>query len=76
MKKIKSLFLLFALVATSCIIGIGISVAERSIIGIISCIIVVYTSDGNRIYHKEKNEGKWFSLTSFLHLKSESLSSN
>jgi hypothetical protein len=36
--------------------------------------IVAYTSDGNRIYHQEKNEGKWFSLTSFPHLKAESLS--
>ena len=54
MKKIKSLFLLFALVATSCIIGIGISVAERSIIGIISCILLFILVMGIGFITKKK----------------------
>ncbi len=54
MKKIKSLFLLFALVATSCIMGIGISVAERSIIGIISCILLFILVMGIGFITKKK----------------------
>jgi hypothetical protein len=54
MKKIKSLFLLFALVATSCIMGIGISVAERSIIGIISCILLLILVMGIGFITKKK----------------------
>jgi len=54
MKKTKSLFLLFALVATSCIIGIGISVAERSIIGIISCILLFILVMGIGFITKKK----------------------
>lgn len=41
MKKIKSLFLLFAFIATACLLGIGISIAERSMIGIITCILLL-----------------------------------
>jgi hypothetical protein len=54
MKKIKSLFLLFALVATSCIMGIGISVAEKSIIGIISCILLLILVMGIGFITKKK----------------------
>ena len=54
MKKIKSVFLLFALVATSCIMGIGISVAERSILGIISCIILLILVMGIGFITKKK----------------------
>lgn len=54
MKKIESLFLLFALVATSCIVGIGISVAERSIIGIISCILLFILVMGIGFITKKK----------------------
>ena len=54
MKKIESLFLLFALVATSCIVGIGISVAERSIIGIISCILLLILVMGIGFITKKK----------------------
>jgi Family of unknown function (DUF5325) len=54
MKKIKSLFLLFAIVATSCIMGIGISVAERSIIGIISCILLFILVMGIGFITKKK----------------------
>ena len=54
MKKIKSIFLLFALVATSCIMGIGISVAERSIIGIISCILLFILVMGIGFITKKK----------------------
>ncbi len=54
MKKIKPIFLLFALVATSCIMGIGISVAERSIIGIITCILLFILVMGIGFMTKKK----------------------
>jgi len=54
MKKIKSLFLLFALVATACIIGIGISVAERSIFGIIISIFLLIMIMGIGFMTKKK----------------------
>jgi hypothetical protein len=54
MRKIKSVFLLFALVATSCIMGIGISVAERSIIGIITCILLFILVMGIGFMTKKK----------------------
>jgi hypothetical protein len=39
MKQIKWVFLLIAIAATGCIMGIGIAIAERSIFGILACII-------------------------------------
>ena len=54
MKRIKLLFLLFALIATACIIGIGISVAERSIIGIITCILLLILIMGIGFITKKK----------------------
>jgi hypothetical protein len=60
MKKIKSLFLLFALVATSCIMGIGISVAEKSIIGIISCILLLILVMGIGFITKKKMKENGF----------------
>jgi hypothetical protein len=39
MKQIKWLFLLLAIVAAACMAGIGISIAERSILGILISII-------------------------------------
>jgi Family of unknown function (DUF5325) len=54
MKKIKWVFLLFALVATSCIMGIGIFVAERSILGIFACILLLLLVMGFGFMTKKK----------------------
>lgn len=52
--KIKWLFLLFAILAAACIAGIGIAVAERSILGIIGCIIATIASFGLGFSMKKK----------------------
>ncbi len=54
MNKIKPLFLLFALMATACIMGIGISIAERSIIGMITCTILLILIMGIGFITKKK----------------------
>ncbi|WP_318504942.1 DUF5325 family protein [Bacillus sp. T3] len=54
MKQIKWLFLLFAIIAAACIAGIGIAVAERSIIGIIACIIATVGAFGLGFSFKKK----------------------
>ncbi|MFD2443370.1 YlaF family protein [Bacillus sp. CGMCC 1.16607] len=41
MKKIKWPLLFFALLATASIMGIGIAIGERSILGIIACILAL-----------------------------------
>lgn len=54
MKQIKWLFLLFAIIAAACIAGIGIAVAERSIIGIIACIFATVGAFGLGFSFKKK----------------------
>jgi hypothetical protein len=46
MKQIKWVFLLFAIMTAACMIGIGIAIAEKSIIGILLCIIGTVASFG------------------------------
>ncbi|QQZ08083.1 YlaF family protein [Heyndrickxia vini] len=41
MKDIKWIFILFATLAAASMIGIGVAIGERSIIGIILCILVL-----------------------------------
>ncbi|AIE59503.1 YlaF family protein [Bacillus methanolicus] len=41
MKEIKWIFLLFAIAAAFCIMGIGIAIAERSIVGAIVSIVLL-----------------------------------
>ncbi|EIJ81648.1 hypothetical protein PB1_01865 [Bacillus methanolicus PB1] len=41
MKEIKWIFLLFAFAAAFCIIGIGISIAERSVVGAIASFVLL-----------------------------------
>ena len=60
MKKMKWLFLLFALIATACIMGIGISVAERSISGMIACILLFILIMGIGFITKKKMREKGF----------------
>lgn len=39
MKQVKWTFLVYAVLATVCIMGIGIAIAEKSLIGAIVCVI-------------------------------------
>ncbi|WP_100330781.1 YlaF family protein [Bacillus xiapuensis] len=41
MKEIKWIFVLFAVAAASCMIGMGIAIGEESLIGFISCVIAL-----------------------------------
>ncbi|WML51872.1 YlaF family protein [Neobacillus sp. PS3-12] len=41
MKQIKWVFLIYAILSAASIIGIGVAVAEQSIIGTISCLIAL-----------------------------------
>ncbi|WP_248278513.1 YlaF family protein [Bacillus sp. DNRA2] len=52
--NIKWLFLLFAIVTAACIAGIGIAVAERSILGIVGCTIATIASFGLGFSMKKK----------------------
>jgi hypothetical protein len=54
MKQIKWLFLLFAIVAAACIAGIGIAIAERSVLGIIACMIATVCAFGLGFSFKKK----------------------
>ena len=71
MKKIKWIFLLLAFAGAACMIGIGISVAERSLVGVFSVYHFIYFDNGNWFHEEEKNERKWYALTIFsLQLRS------
>jgi len=41
MKQIKWNLLMCAILAAACIAGIGIAIAEKSIIGVVGCIVAV-----------------------------------
>lgn len=41
MKQIKWPLLFFAIAAASCMIGIGIAIGERSVSGVIACIVAL-----------------------------------
>lgn len=54
MKQIKWSFLLLALLATSCIVGVGISVGLRSIVGVIICSLATVFCFGAGFSLKKK----------------------
>ncbi|WP_338451913.1 YlaF family protein [Niallia oryzisoli] len=54
MKKIKWLSLLLAFLAAACMAGIGIAVAERSIVGILGCIVMLILVMGLGFMNKKK----------------------
>jgi uncharacterized membrane protein YccC len=60
MKNIQWVFLFFAVAATACIIGIGISIAEQSAAGIIICIILLFgvMGTGFKLKRKRREEGR------------------
>ncbi|KMY53495.1 MULTISPECIES: YlaF family protein [Bacillaceae] len=41
MKEIKWIFVLFAVAAAACMIGMGIAIGEQSILGLILCIVAL-----------------------------------
>ncbi|KAA9026017.1 YlaF family protein [Niallia endozanthoxylica] len=54
MKKIKWISLLFAFLATACMAGIGIAIAERSVVGIAGSIIMLILVMGFGFMQKKK----------------------
>ncbi|MGJ7923108.1 DUF5325 family protein [Neobacillus sp. LXY-4] len=54
MKQIKWLFLLFAIMAAACIAGIGISIAEGSVIGALASTIATVAAFGLGFSFKRK----------------------
>ncbi|WP_141431326.1 YlaF family protein [Bacillus sp. 03113] len=60
MKQIKWVFLLFALLTTVCIMGIGIAISEKSVLGILFCIFatVFIMGYGFKTKKKMREQGK------------------
>lgn len=54
MKQIKWPLLFFAFAAASCMIGIGIAIGERSVIGVIACIVALMFVMGFGFKKKKK----------------------
>ncbi len=54
MKQIKWPLLIYAILATASIIGIGIAIAEKSVIGTIGCILAVVVIMGIGFKTKRK----------------------
>jgi hypothetical protein len=42
MKNIKWIFVLYSVLAAAGIMGIGIAISEKSILGVIGCIVAVF----------------------------------
>jgi hypothetical protein len=60
MKEIKWIFVLFAVAAAADIIGIGVAIAEESIVGILACIVllVLIMGFGFKTKKKYREEGR------------------
>jgi hypothetical protein len=54
MKKLQWVFLLLAIAGTACIMGIGIFVALKNVIGIIGCIVLIIFIMGFGFMKKKK----------------------
>jgi amino acid permease len=54
MKQIKWVFLIYAILAAACIMGIGVAIAEQSIIGAISCLLALILIMGFGFKRKAK----------------------
>ncbi|PLR79218.1 hypothetical protein CU633_01550 [Bacillus sp. V3-13] len=59
MKEIKWIFVVFAIVAAACIMGIGVAIAERSLVGIFACIagVIVVMGFGFKTKRKMREKG-------------------
>ncbi|GIN83852.1 hypothetical protein J6TS2_02380 [Heyndrickxia sporothermodurans] len=60
MKEIKWIFVLFATIAAASMVGIGVSIGEKSILGILICIItlIVVMGFGFKTKAKMREEGR------------------
>ncbi|WP_423801602.1 YlaF family protein [Neobacillus sp. SAB-20_R2A] len=54
MKNVKWPFLIYAILAAACIMGIGVAIAEKSLLGILGCIIAVIVIMGLGFKTKKK----------------------
>ncbi|MCM2533539.1 YlaF family protein [Neobacillus pocheonensis] len=54
MKQIKWIFVVYAILAAVCIMGIGIAIAEKSILGAVGCVIAVVLIMGMGFKTKKK----------------------
>lgn len=59
MQKIKWVFLVYSILAASSIMGIGITIAEKSIVGTIGCLValIVIMGLGFKTKRKMREEG-------------------
>ncbi|PLR84063.1 hypothetical protein CVD25_12915 [Bacillus canaveralius] len=58
MKKIKWIFVVFAVFTATCMMGIGVAVAESSPAGIFACIVALITVMGFGFKTKRKMREK------------------
>ncbi|MGE6258604.1 YlaF family protein [Heyndrickxia sporothermodurans] len=60
MKEIKWIFVLFATIAAASMVGIGVAIGEKSILGILICIIalIVVMGFGFKTKAKMREEGR------------------
>jgi hypothetical protein len=54
LKKIKWVFLLFAIMAATCMMGFAIAIAERSVIGMLICTLLLIFVMGMGFVQKKK----------------------
>lgn len=54
MNKIKWVFVVYAVLAAACIMGIGVAIGEKSIFGVVGCIIAVIVVMGMGFKTKAK----------------------
>jgi arginine exporter protein ArgO len=54
MKKVKWPLLVYAILAAACIMGIGIAIGEKSIIGALCCIVAIIVIMGMGFKTKRK----------------------
>jgi hypothetical protein len=54
MKNVKWSLLVYAILAAACIMGIGIAIGEKSLIGVIGCILAIIVIMGMGFKTKRK----------------------
>lgn len=54
MKNVKWSLLVYAILAATCIMGIGIAIGEKSLIGVIGCILAIIVIMGMGFKTKRK----------------------
>lgn len=54
MKNVKWALLVYAILAAACIMGIGIAIGEKSLIGVIGCILAIIVIMGMGFKTKRK----------------------